>query len=61
VKPGALTNILVNSAQNEINGLSKKDMAVICGGANDISINNSTRALYQIRDFVANNTHTNIA
>ena len=37
VKPGALTNILVNSARNEINGLSKKDMVVICGGTNDIS------------------------
>jgi lysophospholipase L1-like esterase len=61
VKPGALTNILVNSARNEINGLSKKDMVVICGGTNDISINNSTMALHQIRDFVENNTHTNIA
>ena len=36
VKPGAVTNILVNSAKNEVKGLSKKDMVVICGGANDI-------------------------
>ena len=60
VKPGASMNILVNSAIQEINGLSKKDMVVICGGTKDISINNSTRALYQIKDFMANNTHTNI-
>jgi lysophospholipase L1-like esterase len=61
VKPGAVTNILVNSAKNEVKGLSKKDMVVICGGANDIGKNNSTMALHQIRDFIANNTHTNIA
>ena len=61
VKPGAVTNILVNSAKNEVKGLSKKDMVVICGGANDIGKNNSTMALHQIRDSVANDTHTNIA
>jgi len=45
----------------EVKGLSKKDFLVICGGANDIGKNNSAMALHQIMDFVATNTHTNIA
>ena len=36
VKPGAGTNILVNSVKNEVKDLSKKDMVVFCGGTNDI-------------------------
>jgi hypothetical protein len=61
VKPGAMANILVNSAKNEVKGLSKRDIVVICGGANDIGRNNSSTALHQIMDFVANNTYTNVA
>jgi len=61
VKPGALTSVLINSAQQDLNGLSKKDMVVFCGSTNDISINNSTQALHHIKEFVENNTHTNIA
>jgi hypothetical protein len=37
-------NTLVNSAKNEVKGLSKKDL-VICGGPNDIGRNNSAMAL----------------
>ena len=40
MKPGAVANILVNSAKNEVKGLSKRDIVVICGGANDIGRNN---------------------
>jgi len=61
VKPGALTSALVNSAQQDLNGLSKKDLVVFCGGSNDISINNSTQALHHIKEFLVNSTHTNIA
>ena len=61
VKPGAMANILVNAAKNEVKRLSKKDFVVICRGANDIGKNNSAMALQQIMDFVATNTHTNIA
>jgi lysophospholipase L1-like esterase len=61
VKPGAVANILVNSAKNEVKGLSKRDIVIICGGANDIGRNDTSSALHQIMDFVANNKHTNIA
>jgi len=56
-----MANILVNSAKNKVKGLSKKDFVVICGGANDIGKKNSALALHQVMDFVATNTHTNIA
>ena len=56
-----MANILVNAAKNEVKRLSKKDFVVICRGANDIGKNNSAMALHQIMDFVATNTHTNIA
>jgi hypothetical protein len=45
VKPGAGAGILVNSENSEIANLTKKDVVVLCGGANDVSKNNSKTAL----------------
>jgi hypothetical protein len=45
-------NTLVNSAKNDVKGLSKKDIVVICGGASDVERNSSEMALHQIMDFV---------
>jgi hypothetical protein len=59
VKPGAGTNILVNSVNNEVRSLSKSDV-ISCAGANDIGRNNSLKALQQIMNFIINNKHTNI-
>jgi predicted phosphodiesterase len=42
VKPGAGTNILVNSVNNEVRSLSKSDVVIFCGGANDVGRNNSS-------------------
>jgi hypothetical protein len=36
------------------------DIVVLCGGVNDVGRNNSSMALHQIMDFVANNKHANI-
>jgi lysophospholipase L1-like esterase len=47
--------------KNKVRSLSTSDIVVICGGANDVGRNNSSMALHQIMDFVANNKHTNIA
>jgi hypothetical protein len=60
VKPGAEAHILVNAMKNKFKSLSKSDIVVLCGGANDVETNNSSMALHQIMVFVANNKHTNI-
>jgi hypothetical protein len=46
VKPGTGTDILLNSANNDIMSLSKSDVLIVCGGANDVRKNNSTKALH---------------
>ena len=59
MKAGAGTDTLVNSA-HDIMSLSKSDVLIFCGVANDIGKNNSTKALHDIVDFIKTNNHTNI-
>jgi hypothetical protein len=59
VKPGTGTDILVNSANNFIMSLSKSDVLIFCGGANDVGKKNSTKAIQRM-DFIKTNNHTNI-
>jgi len=59
VKPGAGAGILINSANSEIASLTKKNVVILCGGANDVSKNNSKMALRHIRNFIETNSHTN--
>jgi hypothetical protein len=61
VKPGSGTNILVTSAKNYIKGLSKRDVRLFSGDANDTGKNNPKQALKHIVDFMKLNNHTNIA
>jgi len=58
-KPGARAGILVNSANSEITSLTKIDI-FLCGGANDVSKNNSKTDLKHIRNFIKTNNHTSI-
>jgi hypothetical protein len=60
VKPGPGNGILVNSANSDIMSLSKSNVLIFCGGANDVGKNNSTKALQHIMDFIKTNNHTNI-
>jgi len=60
VKPGAGDDILANSVISKIKGLSKSDVVVFCGGANDIGRNNSSKAIHQIINFIAHYENTNI-
>jgi hypothetical protein len=60
VKPGVSTDILVKTASNEINSLTKKDAIILWGGSNDIGNNNSRAGLRNISPFVKNNSHINI-
>jgi hypothetical protein len=41
VKLGSGVNILTKSAKNEVMNLTKRDVMVFWGGANDLSKNNS--------------------
>jgi hypothetical protein len=59
VKPG-LGIILVTSAKNYIRNLSKRDVIVFSGSANDTRKNNPKQALKCIVDFIKLNNHTNI-
>jgi hypothetical protein len=60
VKPGTGTDVLTNSAKNEVRKLTKRDVIVFWGGANDVSKNNSKIGLRHIINFVKDNSHTNI-
>jgi hypothetical protein len=59
VKPGAGLEVVTNTAK-EISKLTKKDIIVVWGGANDIRKNASRDGFKHITDFVKNSSHTNI-
>jgi hypothetical protein len=58
VKPGATVSVLVNTAKEEVNRLTKKDIVIPWGGTNDVSKNASTKGLTQITYFMRKNQHT---
>ena len=60
VKLGAGTDIVVNSAYSGIMSLSKSDVLIFCGGANDVRKNISMKVLQHVMDFIKTNNHTNI-
>jgi hypothetical protein len=45
VTPGAKTNSLIVTWKNEIRELTDKDIIVLWGGANNVSINNTCEGL----------------
>ena len=44
----------------DITNLTKNDVLIFCGGANDVAKNNSKMAMRHIRNFIKSNNHTNI-
>jgi len=54
------TDILVKTASNEINNLTKKDAFILWGGSNYVGNNSSKAGLRNICQFAKNNSHTNI-
>ena len=54
------TDILVKTASNEINHLTKKDAFILWGGSNYVGNNSSKAGLRNISQFAKNNSHTNI-
>ena len=60
VKPGTGLGEITNIARKEIDELTKKDMVVVWGGANNITKNESGKGLVHISDFVKQRKLTNI-
>ena len=60
VKPGTGLEEITNIASKEIDKLTKKDMVVVWGGANNIAKNESEKGLVHISNFVKQRKHTNI-
>jgi len=50
----------VTTPNSEIENLTKNDVIILVGGANDIAINDSKTAMRHIRNFINTNSHTNI-
>ena len=60
MKPGAGNVVLVISPNNDTMSLSKSDVLIFCGSANNVGRINSVKALQNIMDFIKTNNHTNI-
>ena len=60
VKPGPGLEVITNMTKKEISTLTKEDMIVIWGGANDIEKNETYNGLTHITNFVNSRKHTNI-
>ena len=50
----------MNITNSDIKNLTKNDVVIFCGGANDVAKNNSETALKHIRNFLKSINHTNI-
>jgi hypothetical protein len=60
VSSGAELEIITNTARKEIDGLTKEDVVVIWGGANNIAKNEAEKGIAVISNFVKQRKHTNI-
>ena len=52
--------MITNSAKEEIGHMTQDDVVTVCGGANNISKNESTSGLKYVTQFVQNRRHTNV-
>jgi hypothetical protein len=60
VKPGAGMKVITDMPNQECTTLTKEDMVVIWGGANDIAKNETNIGLTHITNFVKLRKHTNV-
>ena len=44
--------MITNSAKKEIEHMTKKDVVIVCGGANNISKNESSKGLSYVTQFM---------
>jgi hypothetical protein len=50
--PGAGLQNITNLAKSEVTTLTKSDMAIVCGGSNDVNRNESQVGLNSLKNFV---------
>ena len=60
VRPGSGMKVITELANQKITTLTKKDMVVVWGGANDIARNEANNALTHIINSVKSRKHTNV-
>ena len=60
VTPGTGLEVITHSAEKELDGLSQKDVVIVCGGANNINKNESVKGLSCVTQFVQRRRHTNV-
>jgi hypothetical protein len=53
-------NLLTNLANKELDQLTQEDLVAVCGGANNISKNNSMKGLSCLTKFIQHRRHTNV-
>jgi hypothetical protein len=58
-KPGARSNEIIKTAQEEVSSLKHKDVMIFWGGSNDININNTKDALKNLSNFMNSNKNVN--
>jgi hypothetical protein len=56
--PGAGLQNIINLAKSEVTTLTKSDMAIVCGGSNDVYGNESQVGLSSLKNFVNLRTNT---
>ena len=60
IKPGARLNVITNTEPKEIKDMSQHDAVVVWGGSNDISCNNSSEGLKNLKVLAESRINTNI-
>ena len=60
VSPNTGLDVITNSAKEEIEQLTQKDIVIVCGGTNNISKNESNKGLSYVTHFVQNTRNTNV-
>jgi hypothetical protein len=60
VKPGANTEIIVNTSTKITGKLTKNDVVVVWGGTRDVGRNETVKGLHQINNFIENHNQTNV-
>jgi hypothetical protein len=58
-KPGARSNEIIKTAEEEVSSLKHKDVVILWGGSNDISRNNTKEALKNLSNFTNSNKNVN--
>jgi len=60
INPGTGLEVITHSARKELDHLTQKDVVIVCGGANNISKNESVKGLKCVTQFTQHRRHTNV-